>query len=63
MLNKKGQSTLEYVILFAAVVIVFVAYLRPGGTFTQKMTQSLDDTTDTMTDVSRRVKKAFSGGN
>ena len=59
--ENKGQSTLEYLILFAAIVLIFVAFLRGGGPFSQRMTQSLDDATSTMTTVSGRLPGMFNG--
>ena len=55
MLKNKGQNTLEYVILFAAVVLVFLVLMRKGGALSLKINQALDDTTSSMTTVSGRA--------
>ena len=56
--NKKGQNTLEYLILFSGVVIVFTLYMLPRrGGFQTRMEQSLDDVTESMTTVSCQTKR------
>lgn len=43
--NKKGQSTLEYIILITAVVAVAIVFLRPDsqGKLFQTVNQSYSD--------------------
>lgn len=39
--KKRGQSTLEYLILLAMVIAVLVVFLMPGGLFSNAYNQSL----------------------
>ena len=58
--NKQGQNTLEYTILFAAVITVLVVFLtREDGGFRDRLDQSLDDSSSTMTTVSQRLADMF----
>jgi len=55
MRNKKGQSTLEYIILVTAVVAVAIVFLRPqrGGKLFDTVEGSYNEVSDginTMTD-------------
>ena len=58
--NKQGQNTLDYTILFAAVITVLVVFLtREDGGFRDRLDQSLDDSSSTMTTVSQRLADMF----
>ena len=51
--KKKGQSTIEYIILVAAVIAALLVFL-PGG-FTAAFTTTLTDGTDGMTEMANRL--------
>ena len=56
--NKKGQSTLEYIILVSGVVVVLVAFLvGTGGNspFQTALNATLDTATDGMEDMADRL--------
>ncbi len=57
--NRSGQGSLEYMILVAGIVIVLVAFIGPKGKFSERLSDSLDDSTSTMTTVSERLKSTF----
>ncbi len=59
--NKKGQSTLEYVILVTAVIVVIIVFLMGGDAsfFQTQMNDTLASTSETMTSMSGRFSKAF----
>lgn len=54
--QKKGQSTVEYVILVAAVLTAILIFLAPNGIFHAAVNQSLSDGTDTMQNMSGRLQ-------
>ena len=41
-MNKSGQSTIEYTLLFAIVVVVVLLALSPGGFLKQAINHSMD---------------------
>lgn len=51
MRNKKGQSTLEYIILVTAVVAVAIVFLRPqsGGKLFDTVENSYNNVADGLT--------------
>jgi len=56
--NKRGQSTVEYILLMTAVVAViigFVATQNKGG-FQDKMNQTINTATDQMTNLATRLQ-------
>ncbi len=52
--NKKGQSTLEYIVLVTAVVAALLVFLGPSGIFQSRLTNSLDITTNSMENMAAR---------
>ena len=54
--KKKGQSTLEYIILVAGVVAVIIVFLRPNGQFNRQFNQTLSNATDGMVDMANRLR-------
>ncbi len=54
--QKKGQSTVEYVILVAAVLTVLLIFLKPNGIFHQAVNGSLSDGTETMENMTGRLQ-------
>jgi uncharacterized protein YoxC len=53
--KKKGQSTVEYILLAAAVIGALVIFLKPGGTFHQTLNTTLDEVTGEMTDMKDQI--------
>lgn len=53
--RKKGQSTVEYIILVAAVLAALIFFLRPGGVFQSAYSNTLDTGTDGMEDMANRL--------
>jgi uncharacterized membrane protein len=51
--QKKGQSTLEYIILVAGVVAVLLVFL--AGTFRTDLQQTYQDFMDVMDDMATRL--------
>jgi uncharacterized protein (UPF0333 family) len=54
--QKKGQSTVEYVILVAAVLTAILIFLAPNGIFHSAVNSTLEDGTDTMMNMSGRLQ-------
>jgi uncharacterized protein (UPF0333 family) len=54
--KKKGQSTLEYIILVTGVIAILIIFLRPnGGVFTNAFNQTLQSGTNGMTNMASRL--------
>lgn len=53
--QKKGQSTVEYIILVAAVLAVLIIFLRPGGPFSNTFNSALTNGTNGMQDMGGRL--------
>ncbi len=53
--NKKGQSTLEYIILVTAVVAIILVFLGPTGIFRSRLNQTLDSATNSMINMAGRL--------
>ncbi len=53
--NKRGQSTLEYIILVTAVVAVLLVFLGPSGIFRSTYNSTLNTVTDGMNNMSLRM--------
>ncbi len=53
--NKKGQSTLEYIILVTAVVAVLLVFLGPSGVFRTSYNSTLNEVTGGMQTLSNRI--------
>lgn len=56
--KKKGQSTLEYIVLVTAVVAVILVFMKPGGIFQSRVNATLDTVTNTMTNMAGRLSTA-----
>ena len=57
--NKKGQSTLEYVILVAGVIIVIIWFVgNSGSPFQTALNQSLQQATNGMEDMANRLSNS-----
>ena len=57
MRNKKGQSTLEYIILVTAIVAVMVVFLKPqaGGALFDTVSNAYTTVTDEMTEAANAL--------
>lgn len=53
--QKKGQSTVEYIILVAAVLAVLIIFLRPGGPFSNTFNSALNNSTGSMAVMGTRL--------
>lgn len=54
--NKRGQSTLEYIILVTAVIAVLIIFLNPTtGILRNKVNQTYDTVSDGMLDMANRI--------
>jgi len=53
--KKKGQSTLEYIILVTGVLVVLIIFLRPGGVFNTAFNQTLNSGTNGMQNMAGRL--------
>lgn len=57
--KNKGQSTVEYILLAAAVIAVLVVFLRPGGPFAQSYNDALSDSATSMSSMTGRLTDQF----
>ena len=58
--NKKGQSTLEYIILVTAVVAVLLVFLAPGkGVFSTTLNTSLGKVSNGMGRFADRIVTSY----
>ncbi|MCA9401518.1 MAG: class III signal peptide-containing protein [Candidatus Omnitrophica bacterium] len=53
--KKKGQSTVEYIILVAAVLAVLILFLQPNGPFYRAFNETLTTGTNGMTNMATRL--------
>lgn len=54
--KKKGQSTLEYIILVTGVIAILIIFLNPTtGIFNQAFNSTLQTGTDGMTNMAGRL--------
>jgi uncharacterized protein (UPF0333 family) len=54
--KKKGQSTLEYIILVTGVIAILIIFLNPnGGLFNSAFNATLKSGTNGMTDMANRL--------
>ena len=58
--KKKGQSTVEYIILVTAVVAVIIFFVaNPGSPFRTKINDTLGNATGAMANMAGRLNGAF----
>ncbi|MDP8265181.1 MAG: class III signal peptide-containing protein [Candidatus Aceula lacicola] len=57
--NKKGQSTLEYIILVTAIVAVMIIFLSPGGKLQTVVEDSYNTVADEVTDAAGALAGNF----
>lgn len=53
--KKKGQSTVEYIILVAAVLAALILFLRPGGVFQTAFNDTISTGTSGMQNMANRL--------
>ena len=53
--KRKGQSTVEYIILIAAVLAALIIFLGPNGPFKTAFNSTLTTGTNGMTDMANRL--------
>lgn len=54
--KKKGQSTLEYIILVTGVIVVLLVFLNPqGGVFNKAFNSTLAEGTNGMLNMAQRL--------
>lgn len=54
--KKKGQSTLEYIILITGVIAILIIFLNPNnGVFNRAFNTTLQEGTNGMTDMANRL--------
>lgn len=54
--KKKGQSTVEYILLFATIIAALLYFLQPGGTFQTKYCETLASGTNGMVNMAGRLE-------
>jgi len=53
--NQKGQSTVEYVVLVAVIIVVILGFLRVGGPFQNALNGTFQQATNGMEDMANRL--------
>lgn len=53
--KSKGQSTVEYIILVAAILAALIIFLAPGGPFQGAFNRAMNTGTDGMEDMAGRL--------
>ncbi len=56
--KKKGQSTLEYIIMITGVIAVLILFLGPSGIFRTAYNTTLAQGTNGMTDMANRLRNS-----
>ena len=56
--KKKGQSTLEYIIMITGVIAVLIIFLGPGGIFKSAFGNTLEQGTNGMEDMANRLRNS-----
>lgn len=56
--KKKGQSTLEYIIMVTGVVVVLILFLGPNGIFRTAYNATLGQGTNGMEDMANRLRNS-----
>lgn len=54
--KKKGQSTIEYILLVTGVIVILVIFLGPNGVFQKKYNEALSEGTEGMVNMAIRLK-------
>ena len=53
--KNKGQSTVEYIILVAAILAALIIFLAPGGVFQRAFNDTISTGTNGMQDMANRL--------
>ena len=53
--KRKGQSTIEYIVLVTGVIVVLIVFLRPNGVFNTAFNTTLSTGTNGMTNMAGRL--------
>jgi uncharacterized protein (UPF0333 family) len=53
--KRKGQSTVEYIILVAAILAALIIFLRPGGVFQSSFNSTINASIQDMNEVGDRL--------
>lgn len=57
--RKKGQVTLEFIILVAAIIAILIVFLNPnGGVFSTALNRTLQEGTNGMENMARRLRQS-----
>ena len=56
--KRKGQSTLEYIILVTAVIAIILVFLGPTGIFRNRFNQTLGSATNGMINMAGRLENS-----
>ena len=56
---KTGQSTVEYMVLVAAIVSFFIVFFQKGGEFDTTLNDTYSDRTSDMKNMSKRLSGAY----
>ena len=56
--KKKGQSTVEYIILVAAVLAALIVFLGPNGPFKKAFNATIAQGTNGMQDMANRLRNS-----
>ena len=56
--KKKGQSTVEYIVLVAAVLAAILIFLGPSGIFQSTLNSALNEGTAEMLNMAERITGA-----
>ena len=53
--KRRGQTIIDYILLVTVVLVVFLAFIAPGGVFQTKYNYALSKTLDTATNVIKDI--------
>lgn len=56
--KKKGQSTIEYIILVTGVIAALILFLKPGGPFQTEFNKTLTAGTNGMVNMADRLSNS-----
>ncbi|HPD84624.1 MAG TPA: class III signal peptide-containing protein [Candidatus Omnitrophota bacterium] len=54
--RKRGQSTMEYLILVAGVIAILIVFLKPSGVFRTALNSTYQDASQGMENMANRLK-------
>ena len=53
--NNRAQSTVEYLLLFAAAVAIYLVFFNPNGVFTVAANKAIETNINSMLDMSNAI--------